>query len=218
MCSLLHSGRQEEGLSHTSVEVSLEPQETTGVTAETSSPLDTTAEVTAETSHPADTAAEVAVETTSVSELAVFQRRWRRQASSTAHPQIPPHHTWGSGPHASWDRRWGGAMDGENLRPEQAPDGGTGPDSPREPQQGGWAPERQREPPLGTETSGQRWREGPGWVGRLGSPGRPPVLEKTTKTLLWGLQGPQEIKSVCVLQGQWRPSSRKKCSHHVKHI
>jgi len=134
VCSLPHSDRQEEDLSHTSVEVSLEPQETTGVTAATSSPSDTCAEVPAETSHPTDTAVGVAVETTGASEPSVFQRWCRRQASSPAPPQIAPRHPRGSGPHASWDRRWGGAVDGENLRPEQAPDGGTGPDSPREPQ------------------------------------------------------------------------------------
>ncbi|CAL8346037.1 unnamed protein product [Lota lota] len=147
------SDRQEEGLSHTSVEVSLQSRETTEVTLETSSPSNPKVEVTTESS-PADTTYEVTVET-SASEPPVFQQ-------------------WGYG--------------------------GTGPDSPREAQRGRGAPGMQHEPPLGMETSGQRWRGAPGWVGRLGSPGvflgRPTVLEKTTKTPLWGPQGPQEVKSV----------------------
>ena len=142
---------------------------------------------------------------------------------SPAPPQNPPSQPRGSG-HRADRRDWrrGRAVEGENLRPKQVPDGGTGPDSQREPQRGRGAPGTQREPPLGTETSGQRWRGAPGWVGRLGCPGvflgRPLILEKTTKTLLWGPQGPQEIKSVCVLQGQGRSSARKKYNHNVTHI
>ncbi|KAJ3603833.1 hypothetical protein NHX12_028574 [Muraenolepis orangiensis] len=170
------SDRREEGLSPTCVEVSLEPPENAEVSADTSGHSDADVEVTTETS-PSDPAGEVTRET-------------RTTTSGPAPPPPnPPSGPPGSGNRAGGDRRRGG----ENLGPERVPGGGTGP---REPRRGfrGRAPETQREPPSGVETSGQRWRGAPGWVGRLGSP-RPPVLEKTTKTLLWGPQGPREIKN-----------------------
>ncbi|CAL8328662.1 unnamed protein product [Arctogadus glacialis] len=209
-----NSNRPEDSLSHTSVDVRPQPPETAEVTAETSSPCNPEVGVTTETT----TTFRFTVEKTSASEPPVFQRRGC-QPFSPAPPQNPPSQPRGSG-HRDWRR--GRAVEGENLRPKQVPDGGTGPDSRGEPQRARGAPATQREPPLGSDTSGQRRRGAPGLVGRLVSPGvfrgRSPILEKTTKTLLWGPQGPQEIKSVCVLQGQGRPSGRKKYNHNVTHI